>query len=261
MAFVALAGSVCSCQKKQHLELSKQDLVFSPQGGMDLISISADCEWNIQFEGEHDWFTLSQTSGIRDAILVVEVQQYKSFRDRHGSFTIVSASGKVSRTVLLTQTRYEINDLVGKAWFLRYYERWNTDFYDHYIEDSYRHWTYYTNQEYLNWYLFFATDSIGYQIRTKDGDTIYHPYEYVYYPEGDSLYINFETVTDTVEDYHCQIFQLDNEMFVFSNEYRRHHFEKLYNYNVTATKARFNPNPDPKKIQAKPRGAMIQIEP
>lgn len=262
MAFLALAGSFSSCHDKQRVDVAKQQLVFSPQGGMDLISLSADCDWSIEFEGEHDWYSLNQTSGSHDAILVVEVQEHKSFYDRHGSFNVVSSDGKASKTVLITQSRYEINNLVEKAWFLRFYERWNTDFYNEYIEDSYRSWTFYSDQEYTNWYLYFANDSIGYQIRTKDGDTIYYPYDYIYYAEGDSLYINFETVSDTVvEDYHCKIYQLDDEMFVFSNEYRPHHFEKLYNYNVTATKDRFNPNPNPKKIQAKTRGPMIQIEP
>lgn len=261
MSLLALALAFISCNKNQRIDLAKQNLVFSPEGGVEMISVSADCDWTIELEGEHDWYTLSQTSGTRDAILLVNAEKSKSFQDRHGKFTVVSADGKVKKTVLINQTRYEINDIVGKAWFLRFYERWNTDFYDEYIEDSYRQWTYYTNQEYVNWYLYFVNDSIGYQIRTKDGDTIYYPYEYIYYPDGDSLYINFETITDTVEDYHCNIYQLDDEMFVFSNEYRRHYFEKLYNYNVTATKACLNPNPDPKKVMAKPRGPMVQIEP
>ena len=261
MAVMAIVLGLSSCQKHQRLELSNQNLVFSPMGGMDMISISSDCDWTIVLNDDANWYSLSQTSGVNDAILVVQVEEQQKPYDRNASFTISTNNGKKEKTVTITQTRYDIDNLTGRVWFLRFYERWNTDFYDQYIPDSYRSRTYYTNNEFDNWFLYFTNDSIGYQIHTKEGDTVYYAYDYIYYPEGDSLYINYETVTDTVEDYHCHIYQLDNELFVFSNEYRRHHFEKLTNYNMSDTKIRLNPHPDPKQIRIKPRGPMIQIEP
>lgn len=261
LAFMAIMLGLSSCNKRQRIDLSKDSLVFSPMGGMDMISLSADCDWTIKQNDDVNWYSLSQTSGSHDAILIIQVEEYKSYNDRNSSFTIVSANGKIEKTVTITQTRYNIDNLTGRIWFLRFYERWNTDFYDQYIPDSYRAFTYYTNTDDHNWYLYFTNDSIGYQIHTKAGDTVYYAYDYIYYPDGDSLYINYETLSDTVEDYHCHIYQLDNEMFVFSNEYKWHQFEKLTNYNLSDTKIRLNPHPNPKQIRIKPRGPMIQIEP
>lgn len=257
---IVVLGCV-SCKPKQHIDLSKQSMVFSPRGGTDLFTITADCDWTIEVDNGGDWITLSQTSGSKDANVSVKVGKYTGMLDRNTSLTVVSANGKVKKTLLVTQTKYDIKDIVGKAWFLRYYERWDTNYYYELIEDTYQSWTYYSEEGYENWFLFFTDDKTGYQMHTKQGDTVYYSYDYRYYPDGDSLYINFETSDGSVEDYHCLIYQVDDEMFVFSNEWWPHRFEKLTNYNVTYNKSRIGFHPDPNKVMNKPKGPFIQIEP
>lgn len=261
LIILAVTWSFTSCKPRQHIELSKQNTIFSPRGGVDWITITADCDWTIEKEKGSDWFELNQTSGSKNATISITVGKNSELYDRAANFTVISANGKVKKTVLVTQTKYDIKDIVDKAWFLRFYERWDTNYYGELIEDSYQNWTYYSEEGYQNWFLFFVDDNNGYQMRTKDGDTIYYPYEYHYYPEGDSLYIKFQTSDESVEDYHCDIYQVDDEMFVFSNEWWPHRFEKLTNYNVSnSSKARFSRHPNPKKVMKKPRGPFIQIE-
>jgi hypothetical protein len=108
-----------------------------------------------------------------------------------------------------------------------------------------------------NWFFYFRDDSTGYQIHTKNEDTIMYAYQYIYYPEGDSLYINFET-DSVVEDYHATIHELNSENFVFSDEYRSHHFEKLYMAKIYENRGVIHVNP--KKVMKKERGPLIPID-
>ena len=90
-------------------------------------------------------------------------------------------------------------------------------------------------------------------------DTIYHPFEYIYYPLGDSLLISFETVSDTlVEDYHATINQLDDEYFNFTNEYLWHRYEQLDMVNLSDKRGMFNIRPE-KVFKKQGRGALIEL--
>lgn len=152
----------------------------------------------------------------------------------------------------------DYSKIVGKVWFTRTYERWNTDYYDQYIPESYRSWTYDIDPGCENWFWYFFEDDVCYQIHTKDYDTVYYPFEFKYYPNGDSIYINFITVDTTLEDYHATIQQLDDNYFIFSDEYRPHQFEKITMTNVTGdTRSEFKLNP--KKVKNKAGGPLIPI--
>lgn len=250
-----------SCKKRQHIRsVSKGLIVFSYTGGDDVFTIDADCEWTIEVESSADWITVNPTSGANEANIAVSVEWNHTNADRSTLLTVVSANGKAKKEVQVLQTVPDISAITNKVWFLRNYERWDTDYFNTVIPESYREYTYYTNAEYENWYFYFYENQTGFQIHTENYDTIYYPYEYVFYPDGDSLFISFETEgSDQREDYRAVIHRLDNEDFVFSNLYRAHQYEKLFMKNASASKA--TPlKPNPKKFRKKPAGPLIPVK-
>ena len=247
-----------SCCKKPNLNVSKDEIVFSSAGGNGIVQVDADCNWTVSKDGTYDWFTLSRTTGSNQGVILVTVQDYHSHYERNASFTVSSSNGKVSKTVRIVQQPIDIIDIHNKVWFLHEYERWATDYQDDYIDDSYEHWNYYIDESFDNWFFYFMADSTGYQYHTKNGDTIIYSYRYIYYPLGDSLYINFQTDTTEVEDYHAVIHELNQQNFVFSDEFYSHRFEKLYMANISVKKESIKMNPA--KLRKKGKGPLIQVE-
>ena len=256
LVLAVMVGST-SCGKRQHIKLSKDTLTFSSPGGVGIIEIKADCDWVVDKDPSQDWYSVSPTEGSNDTILVVRVSPNASDFDRNGILSVVSANGRTNRKITINQTKIIITEIVRKVWFTRFYERWNTDYYNQNIVESYTSEEYYANPQYVNWFFYFLEDYTGYQIRTYREDTIYYPYDYVYYPDGDSLYICFHTVDDSIEDYHATVEELNQDRFVISDEFRPHQFEKIYTVNVSHRKGEFKINP--KKIAKKPAGPLIQV--
>lgn len=256
---ICLSICFCSCGKKQNLTISRNEVVFSSAGGNAIVTVDADCDWKVNYNGEHDWYSLSRMTGSNQGVILITVQEHNSHYDRNASFSVTTSNGRVTRTVRIVQQPIAIVDIHNKVWFLHEYERWNTDYQNDYIEDSYQHWNYYIDESFDNWFFYFMDDSTGYQLHTKNGDTITYAYNYIYYPLGDSLYINFETDTTIVEDYHAVIHELNQDNFIFSDEYRPHQFEKLYMANISIHKGPIKINP--KNIRKKEKGPLIQVEP
>lgn len=254
LMLVALA----SCGKKQHIQLTKGIIVFSFAGGSDLFEVEADCGWIVEVYGNPDWLTVNPTSGTNNASVAITVANNDTHLDRSAMIAVVSENAKIRREISVVQTKVDISAIVRKVWFLRTYDRWDTDYYDRVIPESYRQITYYSNPGFENWFFYFVEDSVGYEIKTFEGDTIYYPYQYAYYPEGDSLYIVFQTVVDTVESYHAVIHQLNGTDFSFSDQYLPHQFEKLNLVNVTGDR-RNAISDHPKKTAVKPKGPLIQL--
>ena len=154
--------------------------------------------------------------------------------------------------------KIDIQALTQKMWFLRTYERWDTDNRDRVIPESYRSWTYYGNEGYENWFFYFVENNVGYQYHTYQGDTIVYVFNYFYYPEGDSLNIIFETVNDSVENYHATIDELTDNTFTFTNPYHPHQYEQLHLVNVTGEQ-KSPVKVNPKSIATKPHGPLIPV--
>ena len=255
----ALVVLAASCGKKQHIVISKASLVYTYSGGNDVFQITADCNWVI--DGIPNWITVNPTAGSNDGNVVVTVNRNNTSVDRNATLYVISENGRVKKSIEVIQVRADINAIIQKVWFTLTDERWNTDYYNHVIPESYRTYTYYSNDDYEHWFFYFLNDSTGYQVRTYNGDTIIYPYNFTFYPDVDSLFISFEVVGDTLvrEDYRTIIHQLNNEFFVFSHAYRPHQFEKITTANVTGSrKEDFKVNP--KKIQSKPKGPLIPVK-
>lgn len=257
MAILALC--FLSCKKPQNLTVSKSEVSFASSGGVGLVQVDADCDWTVEYNGNHEWYVLSRLSGSKQGVILITVGEHHSHAERSASFSVISSNGKTKRVVNIIQQPINIVDIKNKVWFLYEYERWATDYYDEFIEDEYRFYQYYIDESFDNWFFYFTNDNTGYQFHTKNGDTTIYSYEYIYYPLGDSLYINFMTDTVVQEDYHAVIHELNQERFVFSDEHHPHQFEKLFLANLSTRKTPLYINPD--KVRKKEHGPLIQIEP
>ena len=252
---VILLFSATSCGKRQHLSISKTELSFNDAGGIDFFQITANCDWSVSTD--INWLTVNPSSGNGDCLITVTAEKNKNTVGREGVLTVTTTKG-LKFVIKVTQTKADINHLVQKVWFTRTNERWDTDYFNDYIPESYRLWTYYNDPGSENWFWYFIDDQTSYQIHTKEYDTVYYPFEYVYYPEGDSLYVNFITTDNSVEDYHATINQLDEKNFIITYAYRPHQFEKITSINVTGDRrGMFKINP--KKVANKPAGPLITV--
>lgn len=259
MLLLALIVSVTSCRKKQSVNLSKEQIFFTYSGGNDVFQVEANCDWTVT--GVPDWITVNPVSGEKNGNVAVNVGRNNTQEDRHAFLTVVSSNEKAQKSVEVIQTPIDISALVNKVWFTRLEERWNSDYWDVVIPESYRSWTFSANEGYEQWFFYFFDNDIGYQIHVYRGDTVFYPYQFHYEPDYDSLNIRFEMVNDTVnmEDYHTVVHQLDNEYFVFSHAYRPHQFEKITAVNATGDERKaFRINP--KKIRQKPHGPLIPVK-
>lgn len=256
IAFIMLATS---CGKKQHIDISKASLTYTYSGGDDFFQVKADCGWEIT--GTPDWITVNPTTGYGDGSVLVTVKRNTSSQDRSTTLHVVSDNGRVKKGIQVFQVLADINIILGKVWFTIADERWDTDYWDHIIPESYRTYNYYSNEGFENWFFYFYDDHNGVQIYTYNGDTIYYPYEFTFFPDVDSLDISFEVIGDSTirEDYHTNVHQINNEFFSFSHAYLPRQFEKVTTANVTGDqKEMFKINP--KKFQAKPQGPLIPVK-
>lgn len=257
--FLALSVLTTSCGNMQHIDISKASMTYPYSGGNDVFRIEADCNWEVV--GAANWFTVNPTMGSKDGNVVVTVARNNSMQDRYATLYVVSENGKVRKSIDIIQTSADISVIINKVWFTLTDERWDTDYFNEVIPESYRIYSYYSNEGYENWFFYFLENNSGYQVRTFNGDTIYYPYNYTYYPDVDSLDISFEIEGDSIvrEDYHTIVHQLDEENFVISHAYRPHQYEKITSVNVTGTRREvFRINP--KKIQRKPKGPLIPVK-
>lgn len=255
LAMVALA----SCGKRQNLEVDKSLITFSFAQSTDIFGIEANCPWSIDIDNTDDWVTIAPLQGEGDTYVTVMVEKNNTVNDRRTSFTVNSENGKRHREIVVAQERIDIYAIVRKVWFLRTYTRWDSDFFNVVIPESYRTITYYSNPGFENWFFYFVEDSTGYLVHTYQGDTITYPYDFVYFPAYDSLNITFATTNDSIENYHTVIHELTHSVFTFSDAYRPHQYEKLHLVNVTGDE-RGSLKINTKHTALKPAGPIIQLE-
>ena len=245
-----------SCGKNSSISVSNDRFFFEREGGEAYLYITSDGDWSIEKDGEEPWISFSPSRGNKDGTVTITVETNTEPEARSAVLNVYSAHQKTRKKIYIVQKAY-IDDylFIDKVWFLRFYERWDLDYANQIIDYSYRSLTYYPDSE--SWFFYF-TDSLGYLIHTIDGDTLYSPFQYDYFTESDSLYLNFLTVDESVEEYFARVHELSRERFTFSNEYRHHQFEKLYNINVSPNRGGIKVHPE--KIVRKSPGPLIPIK-
>ena len=152
-----------------------------------------------------------------------------------------------------------INAIANKVWFTTLEERWNTNYNDEDIPESYRKWTFEMTPGSENWLWYFYSDKTGYEIHTQNYDTVLYKLEYSYTYKNNCFYVKYETTDGSTEEYRATIEQINNKHFVWVDEYRPHQFERVTNVNVTGSKRdAFKINP--KNVKRKPVGPMIPTD-
>ena len=155
---LALSVLTTSCGKKQHIVISKASMVYSYSGGNDVFRIEADCNWEVV--GAANWFTVNPTMGSKDGNVVVTVARNNSLQDRNATLYVVSENGKVKKSIDIIQTSADINVIINKVWFTLTDERWDTDYFNQVIPESYRSYSYYSNAGYENWFFYFLENKL-----------------------------------------------------------------------------------------------------
>ena len=119
LAIIALAMLGLTGCKKETITLSAYDLLVSEASDTKTLDITANCDWMLSIDDNADWFTVSPTTSANDnqGQLTIVVQPMEEQDYRNSSFTIVSAKGKASVTVKVTQKKEVIELSKYELWF------------------------------------------------------------------------------------------------------------------------------------------------
>lgn len=224
---VVMAASLVGCRKPDDVHVTPQDVWFGLEAETQTLDVTANCVWTVNLSDDADWYTVTPLTGKKDGTITISVKAMEEGEDlRATSFVVTSPGGHIRRTVFVSQNRLDFNGMINKIFGVMKLERWNTDYYNEIIEDSYRLWEYNpydTSQGYLMYYL---EGDTGVQ-RDRHGDhAIYNPFTYAYDPVNHNLHIEFKTIADTLEIYDAEVLTASDSLYRVFHEYKAHCFER-----------------------------------
>lgn len=216
-----------SCVKDYSILVSSQDLRFGLQSDSQTITLTTNCKWTITKNDDADWYTISPMSGrTKDSIITVTVKDYSNGDFRGSSFVINSPGGHVYRTVFVSQNKIDFYSMVNKIYGAVSIEKWNTDFYNQIVEDSYKHRVYDPYDTTQGQLMYFLEDGKGVQRnRVLEDYPIYYPFKYEYDPANNTLHIEFET-EEGPEPYDPEVLNASDSIFRIYHEYKPHWHER-----------------------------------
>jgi hypothetical protein len=213
-------------QKKEIIELSNYDLWFSKEAETKTIEVESNCKWTVSIDDGADWYTVTPLSGVNHNNLTISVQSYEGSDFRNSSFTITSEHGLYTAKVYLSQNQLEFDEIINMVFGVSKVEYWNTDYFGQVIEDSYRHKEYNPYDTTMGYLMYFLEDGIGVQRDHHKDSVVYYAFTYDYDVISRNLHIEFETVSDTVEDYDASVLTASEEQFRFVHEYKPNWWER-----------------------------------
>ena len=226
MAMMALVATLFSgCNKNYELWVSSQDVRFGLEPGTQTIILRANCKWTIDMKGDADWLTISPMSGrASDSIITIKVNDFSGGDYRGTSFTINSPKHHVRRTVFVAQTNIDFYSMINKVYGVMNKERWNTDYANQMIEDSYVYKEYDPYDTTRGYHMYFLEDGMGMQ-RDHHTDTVaYWLFYYDYDPVNQILHIDFPA--DTTMDYAPEVLTATDSLYRFMHEFKPHYWER-----------------------------------
>ena len=228
LAMVVIAVlSLSSCNKKDSVLVSSQDLWYGLEEKSLTIEVTANCEWSVTKNDDADWYTISPMSGKNDGTITVTVQAYPGGDFRGSSFVVTSPGGHIRRTVFVTQNKLDFDGIINKVFGVTELEHWNTDYFGQIIEDSYRHYSYDPYDTTTGYLMYFLEDGQGIQ-RDRHGEhAVYYYFTYEYTPFNNNLYIEFETIDDSHESYNAQVLCASDSLYRIFHEYKPNFFERV----------------------------------
>jgi len=222
---VTVAGLI-GCVPQYSLRVSTNNLYFGLDSGTKTIEITANCKWTVVKNDDADWYTISTMSGKNDGTLTITVNAMEDSDYRSSSFFITVPGGHVRRTIFVSQNKVEFYDMMNKVYGVMSREKWNTDYYDQIIEDSYKHYEYNPYDTATGYTMYFLDNGTGVQMDHHRDTAVYFLFNYEYNPIDQILHIEFETVGDTIEPYSPQVLTASDSLFRFIHEYKPHWWER-----------------------------------
>ena len=227
MALMVMAATILTgCGKDYELWVSSQDVRFGLEPGTQTIILRANCKWTIDMKDDADWLTISPMSGsANDSIITVTVSDFTGGDYRGTSFVISSPKHHVRRTVFVAQTYIDFYSMINKVYGVMNKERWNTDYADQIIEDTYQLKQYNPYDTTRGYHMYFLEDGTGVQ-RDHHTDTVaYYLFFYEYDPFNQILHISFPG-PDSVMNYNPEVLTASDSLYRFMHEFKSHFFER-----------------------------------
>jgi hypothetical protein len=205
--------------------VSTQDMRFGLEPETQTLILRANCKWTIDKKDNADWYTISPMSGgPNDSIITVTVSDFSGGDYRGNSFTINSPHYHVHRTVFVAQTYINFYSLINKVFGVMNKERWNTDYANQMIEDSYVLKEYDPYDTTRGYHMYFLEDGMGMQ-RDHHTDTVaYWLFYYDYDPVNQILHIDFPS--DTTMNYAPEVLSASDSLYRFMHEFKPHYWER-----------------------------------
>ena len=226
LALVVVAAMMFTgCRKTYEMFVSSQDMRFGLEPETQTIILRANCKWTIDKKDNADWYTISPMSGgPNDSIITVTVSDFSGGDYRGNSFTINSPHYHVHRTVFVAQTYIDFYSLINKVFGVMNKERWNTDYANQIIEDTYVRKEYNPYDTTTGYHMYFLEDGLGLQ-RDHHADTVaYWLFYYDYDPVNQILHIDFPS--DTTMNYAPEVLTASDSLYRFMHEFKPHFWER-----------------------------------
>ena len=226
IAFLSLTG----CNQNETITVSYDTLWFSTEASSQTITITTDCSWSIEMNGDARWYTVSPMSGEKSTngtTLTISVQEYEETNYRAASFTIKSPKGKANVTVNLSQDEIEFSSIINTVYGVTKVEQWNTDYAGNVIEDSYNSVSFDPHDMSTGFTMYFSGNGFGAQQDRYNDSTVFYPFHYFYDNDTHNLHIEFETVGySPMEVYNANVLTATEGMFRFQHEYKPNSWER-----------------------------------
>jgi len=213
-------------QLKEVIELSKYDLWFPKEAETKTIDVAANCKWTVKVDDNADWYTVTPMSGENGGSLTVSVQPYEGSDYRSSSFTLTSEHGLTTARVHLSQNKLEFEEIYNMVFGVSKVEHWNSDYFGQMIEDSYMPYEFNPFDTATGYMMYFFEDGRGVQRDHHHNVAVYYSFTYDYDAANRNLHIEFDVVSDTLENYDVNVLTASEDLFRFIHEYKPGFWER-----------------------------------
>lgn len=225
-------------QNGEYIKVTENILSFFSDAESKTITVTSNCDWTLGKESNSDFttdfYTASPTSGnVGSTDLNITVSNNFATTNYLGLFRLKSSSGNTETPVRVKQNGRNDSNITSSVWGVYQYERWNTDYYNNILEETYTTSNYVpTNFNSPGWTMYFLKNNHGEQSDRKYNNDnvliqVFYPFDYQYDTLTQKLHIVFESEDPEVNEYYdTDVLTLNDSIFIIQDEYRDHFFEK-----------------------------------
>ena len=222
---VVMTTGLTSCHKTQSIIVSSQNIWFDTKAATQKIEIQANCKWTVyKNEDDADWYEISPSDGKKDGTVTITVQAMEDTDYRGSSFVISAPGGGLRRTVFVSQNKLDFDGLYNKVFSVMSLEHWNTDYYGQIIEETYKHNTFNPYDTTQGYQMYFLANGKGAQRDNVNG--FWFSFDYEFNPVTNDLFISFETVDGSPENYNPEVLTASDSLFRFFHQYKTNRWER-----------------------------------